>query len=139
MFRRISLFYKKFYLWKLIIIPPVMMLFVTAIPLHDRLMFYFLSILQNFFTVYFFISLYDFLEIKSFERHINILLPILAITLIFLRSSNRPELYFLNPFGGVINLPIYNSGLLFFVVPALLFIALYLLNAFYIHKNWLKN
>ncbi len=137
--RRITLLYKNAYMWKLTAIPPVILLFTHNISMGVRAQFYFMSVLQNVFTVYLFISLYDYLELKGMERHINILLPVITVTLIFIRGINKPALYFVNPFGGLINLPILLSGLLVYLVPVLIYILLYFFNVFFVHRQWLNN
>src|SRR5690554_5748893 len=74
--KRISLFYKKFYLWKLILIPPIIIFFSNYIQIEEKFLFYILSVGQNFFTIYLLITLFDFFEIKEYERHIYVLIPL---------------------------------------------------------------
>ncbi|MGF1587313.1 MAG: hypothetical protein ACFCUM_18485 [Bacteroidales bacterium] len=133
--KRISIFYKKFFLWKLMVLPPLMLLFIGGASTEYKVTITVLSITQNIFTVYLFISVYDLLEIKGFEKHINILPAALGISLIFIRNSKPPEWYFINPFGGIMNLPLLANPL-FYMVPLLLFASLYYLNNYYTHKYW---
>jgi len=133
--KRISAFYKKFFLWKLMVLPPLMLLFIGSLSIEHKIIITGLSIIQNIFTVYLFMSVYDLLEIKGFEKHINILPAVLSVSIIFIRNSKRPELYFINPFGGIMNTPLLEKPL-FYTVPILLFALVYFLNIFYTHKYW---
>jgi len=136
--KRISTFYKKFFLWKLMILPPLMLLFIGSLSIEYKVAITGLSIIQNIFTVYLFMSVYDLIEIKGFEKHINILPAILIVSIIFVRNSKRPELYFINPFGGIMNIPLLENPL-FYTVPILLFVSLYFLNIYYTHKYWAED
>lgn len=136
--KRVSTFYKKFFLWKLMILPPLMLLFIGGLSIEYKVTITGLSILQNIFTVYLFISVYDLIEIKGFEKHINILPAILIVSIIFIRNNKNPEWYFINPFGGVINLPLLENPILY-VIPVILFTSLYFLNVLYTHKYWSEN
>ncbi len=134
--RRVSLFYKKFYLWKLIIIPPLMMLFISSIPIGDRFLFTTLSVIQNFLTIYLLITLYDLFEMKGYEQHISILPAITIVIITFVRNSDISYLFFFNPFGGIANLPLLSTNPLLYLIPVLIFISLYFFNSQYIHKHW---
>lgn len=136
--RRISLFYKKSFLWKLVIFPPLMMLFISNIPISDRLLFTALSVIQNFLSIYLLITLFDFFEMKGLEQHITILPAITIVIITFARNSNISYLFFFNPFGGIVNLPLVNTNPLVYLVPVLMFTSLYFFNSLYIHKHWSK-
>lgn len=135
--KRVSMFYRKYFLWKLMILPPIMLLFAGSHITGQHIMMTTLAIAQNLFTVYLFISLYDLLTLKGFERHINTLPAILAVTVIGIRNSSHPELYYLNPFGGWINLPLLGDPTLY-IVPVLAILVLVALNKYYIHRYWLS-
>lgn len=134
--KRISMFYRKFYLWKLILIPPVILFFIEGLSVSDRLTLFAFSVFQNLFSVYLFITLYDFLVLKGFEKHITLLPAILAITLIYIRNSDNQAYFFFNPFGGLISLPILFPGLVFYLVPVAMFMLLFGFNKYYTHRYW---
>ena len=136
--KRINLFYKKYYLWKLICIPPIIIFFSSSIPVEEKFLFYLLSICQNFFTIYLLITLFDFFEIKDYERHIYVLLPLLGASLPFIRNSDFTLLFFINPFGGIINLPLLSSNIFYIIIPMALFVSVYLFNTLYLHKQWVN-
>lgn len=137
--QRISLFYKKFYLWGLIIIPPLLLFFINNVSLTYLFTIYLLSVFQNIFTIYLLISLYDFIENKGFEKHIYTLPAILSIFMTFLRYDGNPDFFFINPFGGIINLPILYPNPISYLIPAALFIALYFFNTLFVHNNWVNG
>lgn len=133
--KRISTFYRTNFLWVLIFLPPLLILFSSSMPASHKLIIALLSICQNIFSVYLFITLYDFIEMKGFGKHITNLPAILAIIMAFARNNNHPEIFYINPFGGLINLPLLEIPYLY-LLPIMLFIILYLLNKYYIHKYW---
>jgi len=137
--KRISLFYKRYFLWTLIIILPMILLFVDGPAISYRILIYLFSALQNLFSVYLFITLYDFLLLKGLEKHTTILPAVLAILLTYARNSHNEEVLFYNPFGGVINLPILVPNPLSYLVPVILFLLLFMCNKYYVHNNWAKH
>lgn len=136
--KRISIFYKKFFLWILMVIPPLMLMFIVDISLEYKVTITVLAIIQNIFTVYLFISMYDLMEVNGFEKHISILPAVLSISIIYIRNSREPEWYFINPFGGILNLPLLGNPLLY-LVPILLFVLLFYLNTYYTYKYWAED
>ncbi len=136
--KRISIFYKKFFLWILMVVPPLMLMFSVDISIEYKVTITVLAIIQNIFTVYLFISMYDLMEVNGFGKHISILPAVLSISIIYIRNSREPGWYFINPFGGILNLPLLGNPLLY-LVPILLFVLLFYLNTYYTHKYWAED
>lgn len=133
--RRISLFYKRHFLWILLIVPSLMLLFIDGYSMEYKVIIAGLSILQNFFTVYLFMSLYDLIEIHGLQKQISILPAILIIYTVFIRNHEDSRWYFANPFGGVMNIPLLGNPI-FYAIPLALLAALYGLNVLYTNRHW---
>lgn len=136
---RTTLFYKKFFLWKLIFIPPVIILFINGQPDIGNIRLYLHSVLQNVFTVYLFFTLYDFLFAKGYEKHINVFPALLVTIIIFSRQNQAEFMYFYNPFGGIINVPLHFNDLFYYFVIPFSFFVVFLVNKLFLHKIWVRN
>ena len=136
---RISMLFKKNFLLMILFVPPIILFFIKELTVSEKLSYYIFSSLQNLFTVYLFITIYDLFFIKGYEKHIINLPAIIIITLTFLSNNDINKLYIYNPFGGIINLPIYVNNPLFYPLPVFLFLIIYLFNKLFLHKVWIKN
>lgn len=136
---RISMLFKKNFLLMILFVPPIILFFIKNLTVPEKVYYYLFSSLQNLFTVYLFITIYDFFSIKGYEKHIFNLPAIIFITLIYLRYNEMGKFYIYNPFGGIINSPVYFGKPLFYLLPVLLFLIIYLFNKLFLHKVWIKN
>ena len=136
---RISMIFKKSFLIMVLFIPPIILFFLKELTALEKGYYYVCSSLQNLFTVYLFITIYDFFSIKGYEKHIFNLPVIIIIALTYLKYNEMSKFYIYNPFGGIINSPLYFSNPLFYPLPLLLFLIIYLFNKQFIHKIWIKN
>ncbi|GEM_PF-2815216 len=118
------------------------LLFKSDIELSNRILFFVCLLFQQIFTICFFMTFWDFLVLKGFEKHINLIVPIVSIVLIFSRGTEFENIVYLaNPVGGIVNFPLFllhenNGSYVGLLVIPLLFLFIYFLNRILL-RNWI--
>lgn len=138
-FKRITLFFKRYHLWKIIILPPMLLLLVETLDMVDKIIYFATSILQNLITVYILFTLIDFLNLKGQTKQIYILPAILSSLIIFTKGTIYSDMVVYNIFGGIVYSPLFHENNFLILLISALIILLYSLNKFYLHNKWEDN